>query len=306
MLRSIQHQIETGSPARRPKGDKVTITHDVQTGVSAQAQGKASIIEVRNAAKRFAVNGQALTVFDGISCSIPQGAFLSIVGPSGCGKSTLLKLISGLEAPSGGEILFNGAKVTGPAEGMIYVFQQYTKSIFPWRTVIQNIEFGLNSHKKLGKRERDELCRHYVKLVGLEGYEHYFPYQLSGGMQQRVVIARALICEPSVLLMDEPFSAVDALTRAILQELILKIWQTIPVTILFVTHDVEEAVFLSSRIISLTKSPAKIHEDVAIDLPYPRDQITTRADEKFHGLRQQLFASIFLQEKGGAPSAPRS
>jgi NitT/TauT family transport system ATP-binding protein len=238
--------------------------------------------------------------------TVPAGEMCVILGPSGAGKSTLLRCVNQLVAPSGGEILFNGAKVTGPAEGMIYVFQQYTKSIFPWRTVIQNIEFGLNSHKTLGKRERDELCRHYVKLVGLEGYENYFPYQLSGGMQQRVVIARALICEPSVLLMDEPFSAVDALTRAILQELLLKIWQTIPVTILFVTHDVEEAVFLSSRIISLTKSPAKIHEDVAIDLPYPRDQITTRADEKFHGLRQQLFASIFLQEKGGAPSAPRS
>ncbi len=271
----------------------MTATNEVQT---------APIIEVRNAAKRFAVNGQSLTVFDGVSCAIPQGAFLSIVGPSGCGKSTLLKLISGLEPPSGGEILFNGKKVTGPADGMIYVFQQYTKSIFPWRTVIENIEFGLNSHKKnLSRSEREDLCRQYVKLVGLEGYENYFPYQLSGGMQQRVVIARALICEPSVLLMDEPFSAVDALTRAILQELILNIWRTIPVTILFVTHDVEEAVFLSSRIISLTKSPAKIHEDVDIELPYPRDQITTRAEPKFHGLRQRLFASIFLQEKGVAP-----
>jgi NitT/TauT family transport system ATP-binding protein len=281
----------------------VTITQEVQT----DAPRPAPIIEVRNAAKRFSVNGQSLTVFDGVSCAIPQGAFLSIVGPSGCGKSTLLKLISGLEAPSGGEILFNGAKVTGPAQGMIYVFQQYTKSIFPWRTVIQNIEFGLNSHKKkLSRSARADLCRHYVKLVGLEGYENYFPYQLSGGMQQRVVIARALICEPAVLLMDEPFSAVDALTRAILQELLLKIWQTIPVTILFVTHDVEEAVFLSSRIISLSKSPAKIHEDVAIDLPYPRDQIATRADERFHELRQQLFASIFLQEKGGAPGASPS
>ena len=185
---------------------------------------------------------------------------------------------------------------------MIYVFQQYTKSIFPWRTVLQNIEFGLRSHRKIGQREGRDLCLQYVKLVGLEGYEHYFPYQLSGGMQQRVVIARALICEPSVLLMDEPFSAVDALTRAILQELILKIWQTIPVTILFVTHDVEEAVFLSSRIVSLTKPPARIHEDVEIDLPYPRDQIRTRADDRFNGLRQRLFASIFLQEKGSAPT----
>ena len=279
-------------------GETVSATHEVQ----AEASPSTPIIEVRDASKRFAVNGQAPTVFDGVSCSIPQGAFLSIVGPSGCGKSTLLKLISGLEAPSGGEILFNGKAINGPAEGMIYVFQQYTKSIFPWRTVIENIEFGLNSHKKgLSRQEREDLCRHYVKLVGLEGYENYFPYQLSGGMQQRVVIARALICEPSVLLMDEPFSAVDALTRAILQELILNIWRTIPVTILFVTHDVEEAVFLSSRIISLTKSPARIHEDVAIDLPYPRDQITTRAEPKFHALRQQLFASIFLQEKGVAP-----
>ena len=221
------------------------------------------------------------------------------VGPSGCGKSTLLKLISGLDTPTSGEIFFEGKKITGPAQGMIYVFQQYTKSIFPWRTVIQNIDFGLQSHKKLPRKEATDLCREYIKLVGLEGYENYFPYQLSGGMQQRVVIARALICEPKVLLMDEPFSAVDALTRAILQELILKIWDTIPVTILFVTHDVEEAVFLSSHIFSLTKAPARIHEDLAIDLPYPRDPIRTRAEPKFTEMRQRFFGSIFLQEKSG-------
>jgi len=258
------------------------------------------IIEVRQAVKRFTVNGQPMTVFDGLNCSIEQGSFLSIVGPSGCGKSTLLKLISGLEPATGGEILFNGKRVDGPASGMIYVFQQYTKSIFPWRTVIENVAFGLQSHrKKLSAKEADDLCRHYVKLVGLEGYEHFYPYQLSGGMQQRVVIARALICEPEVLLMDEPFSAVDALTRAILQELVLKIWQTIPVTILFVTHDVEEAVFLSNRIISLSKAPARINDDVAIDLAYPRDQIATRGQDHFHALSQRLFSSIFLQEKAG-------
>ena len=176
-----------------------------------------------------------------------------MIGPSGCGKSTLLKLIAGLETPSAGEVRFNGRCVDGPAKGMIYVFQQYTKSIFPWRTVIQNVEFGLSSHKRLGRKEARERCREYIRLVGLAGYEDYHPYQLSGGMQQRVCIARALICEPEVLLMDEPFSAVDAMTRAVLQELILKIWQTVPVTILFVTHDVEEAVFLSTRIISLTR-----------------------------------------------------
>jgi NitT/TauT family transport system ATP-binding protein len=272
------------------------------TVVSGTAAGR-PIIEVKGLGKVFFVNGNALTVFQNLSCSIEKGSFLSIVGPSGCGKSTLLKLISGLELPTKGEVVFNGETIAGPAKGMIYVFQQYTKSIFPWRNVIQNVEFGLNSFKKLSASEARTRCLEYIRLVGLDGYENYYPYQLSGGMQQRVCIARALICEPDVLLMDEPFSAVDALTRAILQELILKIWETIPVTILFVTHDVEEAVFLSNRIISLSKTPAVIREDVAIDLPYPRDQIRTREDERFTGFRHRLFSSIFAQEKGGEAAA---
>jgi NitT/TauT family transport system ATP-binding protein len=259
------------------------------------------IIDVQGLGKVFFVNGNVLTVFDGLSCSIEKGSFLSIVGPSGCGKSTLLKLISGLELPTKGRVVFNGEAITGPAKGMIYVFQQYSKSIFPWRSVIQNVEFGLNSFKKVSRSDARARCLEYIRLVGLDGYENYYPYQLSGGMQQRVCIARALICEPDVLLMDEPFSAVDALTRAILQELILKIWEAIPVTILFVTHDVDEAVFLSSRIVSLSKTPATIREDVTIDLPYPRDQIRTREDERFTAFRHRLFSSIFMQEKGGRP-----
>lgn len=263
------------------------------------------IIEFDNLSKAFAVNGRALTVFERLSCRIDKGSFVSMVGPSGCGKSTLLKLISGLEAPTSGAIVFNGRPVAGPAKGMICVFQQYAKSIFPWRTVIQNVEFGLNAAKTLGRAQAREKCREYIRLVGLEGYEHYHPYQLSGGMQQRVCIARALICEPDVLLMDEPFSAVDAMTRAILQELILKIWETIPVTILFVTHDVDEAVLLSSRVLSLSRAPAAIREDLPIDLPYPRDQIKTRDNERFTALRQRLFTSIFQAEKSGmaAPQA---
>jgi NitT/TauT family transport system ATP-binding protein len=272
------------------------------TVVSGKAAGK-PIIEVKGLGKVFFVNGNALTVFQNLSCSIDKGSFLSIVGPSGCGKSTLLKLISGLEVPTKGEVVFNGKPIDGPAKGMIYVFQQYTKSIFPWRSVIQNVEFGLNSFKRLSRQEARARCLEYIRLVGLDGYENYHPYQLSGGMQQRVCIARALICEPDVLLMDEPFSAVDALTRAILQELILKIWEALPVTILFVTHDVEEAVFLSNRIISLSKTPAVIREDMGIDLPYPRDQIRTREDERFTGFRHRLFSSIFAQEKGGEAGA---
>ena len=238
-------------------------------------------------------------MFENLSCRIDKGSFLSVVGPSGCGKSTLLKLISGLEPPTQGEVIFNDRPIVGPATGLIYVFQQYAKSIFPWRTVIENVAFGLNNYQKIGRREARERCLDYIRMVGLQGYENYYPFQLSGGMQQRVCIARALICEPAVLLMDEPFSAVDALTRAILQELILKIWQTIPVTILFVTHDVDEAVFLSSRVISLTRTPASITEDVVIDLPYPRDPIKSREDERFRALHRRLFSSIFMQEKGG-------
>ncbi len=263
------------------------------------------IIELKDLAKVFSVNGHVLTVFDNLAARIERRSFLSIVGPSGCGKSTLLKLISGLDAPTRGTVLFNGHPVAGPAKGMIYVFQQYTKSIFPWRTVMQNVEFGLAAAKRLGRKEARERCVEYIRLVGLDGYENYHPYQLSGGMQQRVCIARALICEPEVLLMDEPFSAVDAMTRAILQELILKIWEKIPVTILFVTHDVDEAVLLSSRVVSLGRAPAAIREDLPIDLPYPRDQIRTRDDERFTAFRQRLFSSIFLQEKGGtAAPAP--
>jgi NitT/TauT family transport system ATP-binding protein len=261
------------------------------------------IIEVQHVAKSFTVNGNELRVFQDLSCRIETGSFLSIIGPSGCGKSTLLKLIAGLETPTGGQILFNDKPVTGPPKGMIYVFQQYTKSIFPWRTVLQNVEFGLSSHKTLARQETRERCMEYIRLVGLDGYENYYPYQLSGGMQQRVCIARALICEPAVLLMDEPFSAVDAMTRAILQELILKIWETIPITILFVTHDVDEAVFLSSRIISLSKAPAAVKENIAIDLPYPRDPIKTREADRFTALRQLLFSSIFIQEKAGTQSS---
>jgi NitT/TauT family transport system ATP-binding protein len=267
-----------------------------------QPRRKDSVIRLRGLGKTFKSKKKGLTVFDGLTCDIERRSFLSIIGPSGCGKSTLLKLISGLETPTHGEILFNECVVAGPPKGMIYVFQQYTKSILPWRTVIGNVEFGLRAQRSVSSMEARQRCREYIDLVGLKGYEDYYPYQLSGGMQQRVCIARALICEPDVLLMDEPFSAVDAMTRAILQELVLKIWETLPITVLFVTHDVDEAVLLSSRVISLGRAGAGIMQDVAIELPQPRDQIATRADPKFTQLRQQLFASIFVQEKSAAPA----
>jgi NitT/TauT family transport system ATP-binding protein len=261
------------------------------------------IIELRDLTKVFPTHARDLTVFDGLSCRIQKGSFLSVIGPSGCGKSTLLKIIGGLEPPTAGEVRFDGRTVTAPPKGMICVFQQYTKSIFPWRTVRENVELGLRAQKTVNRAQARERCNEYINLVGLQTYEDYYPYQLSGGMQQRVCIARALIGEPVVLLMDEPFSAVDAMTRAILQELVLKIWDKLAITILFVTHDVDEAVFLSTRIVSLGRAGAGIAQDVAIDLPSPRDQIATRAEPRFTALRQQLFSSIFVQEKTGAAPA---
>lgn len=258
------------------------------------------IIDLNDVDKTFRYRKRSLSVFSKFTCKIESRSFVSIVGPSGCGKSTLLKLISGLETPSSGSIAFSGSPVIGPPKGMIYVFQQYTKSIFPWRTVVENVEFGLRIARSISSRSSRELCREYIDLVGLGGYEDYYPYQLSGGMQQRVCIARALICQPQVLLMDEPFSAVDAMTRAILQELIMGIWQKLPVTILFVTHDIDEAVLLSTRIISLGRTGGGISEDLTIDLPFPRDQITTRANPRFTELRQRLFSAIFMQEKSGS------
>ena len=259
-----------------------------------------AIIELRAVNKVYSARGRDLTVFEGLSCRIAPGGFVSVIGPSGCGKSTLLKIISGLEPATAGEVLFEGRAVAGPPKGMIYVFQQYTKSIFPWRTVRGNVEFGLTARRRVPRAEARERCDEYINLVGLDRYADYYPYQLSGGMQQRVCIARALIGEPAVLLMDEPFSAVDAMTRALLQDLVLKIWDKLAITILFVTHDVDEAVLLSSRILSLGPAGAGIAQDVAIDLPRPRDQIATRAEPRFTALRQQLFASIFAQEKNEA------
>jgi NitT/TauT family transport system ATP-binding protein len=300
-LRRRESQILCPAAAPRPSDLDPAAMPMTDAHPAAAAHGQ-PIVELKGITKAFAAHGREIVVFRHLSFSLASGAFLSVVGPSGCGKSTLLRLISGLDRPTSGEIMFRGLPIAGPPKGAIYVFQQYTKSIFPWRTVIQNVAFGIASQSSLSRKAIHEKCLQYIRLVGLEGYEQYYPSQLSGGMQQRVAIARALICEPAVLLMDEPFSAVDAMTRAILQELILDIRAKMPVTVIFVTHDVEEAVFLSSRIISLGRDATGIKEDLPVRLAYPRDQIKTRAHPQFLALRQQLFSSIFAQEKAGIPA----
>jgi len=226
-------------------------------------------------------------VFEDLRFDIAEGEFLTIVGPSGCGKSTLLKIIAGLVAPSSGSVRLRGAPVSAPPREMIYVFQQYEKSIFPWLSVRDNVAFGLRD-----ARERTERTRRFIERVHLEGYESYYPSQLSGGMQQRVALARALACQPAVLLMDEPFSAVDALTRASLQQLVLELWQELRLTVLFVTHDVDEAVFVSSRVLALAGRPARVDIDRPIELPYPRDPVRSHEDPRFIARRSELYLSI--------------
>lgn len=210
-----------------------------------------------------------LRVFNGISLTVGESDFVSIIGSSGCGKSTLLNMAAGLSDVSSGTIRVDGQPVRGPGLDRGVVFQEF--GLFPWLNVLGNIAFGLRS-KGVPSEKRMELARHYVDLVGLSGFEDYYPYRLSGGMRQRVGLARALAVEPSVLLMDEPFGALDAQTRESMQNALSDIWERTRKTVLFITHDIREAIFLSNRVIVLSGRPATITQEIVIDLPRPRNR----------------------------------
>jgi NitT/TauT family transport system ATP-binding protein len=224
------------------------------------------------------------------------------VGPSGCGKTTLLKCISGLMSPTSGSVTLAGKPVTGPPEDMAVVFQEYGRSLFPWMSVRKNVELPLKE-KKLPKARRTELVDEALAAVGLTEAAGRYPWQLSGGMQQRVAIARAIAYEPKVLLMDEPFAAVDAQTRADLEDLIRVVWQKFGVTILFVTHDIDEAVYLGQRVLVLSNSPTVVQDDLVVDLPAERDQLTTRSDPRFTELRATVYAEIQAAKRGAIPAS---
>jgi NitT/TauT family transport system ATP-binding protein len=257
--------------------------------------GKA-VLRVRGVHKSFAAAGATTVALNGINLDIEAGSFVSIIGPSGCGKSTLLQIMAGLTSPTSGEVHYGQTRVQGPPPDVIYVFQQYTRSLFPWKTVERNVAFGLESKGTMSRSEIAERTRELIGLVKLSGFEQHYPWQLSGGMQQRVAIARALACRPEVLLMDEPFSAVDALTRAGLQELLRLLWRDLKLTVIFVTHDVDEGVYLSTRVVALSRAPATIAIDTPIDLPAPRDQIATRALPAYLEYRARLLAQLFSEE----------
>jgi len=253
-------------------------------------------IAVRGVHKSYAGHGRTTHALAGVELSVERGSFVSIVGPSGCGKSTLLQIMAGLVSATRGEVLLDSRTVREPPPEMIYVFQQYTRSLFPWKTVQANVAYGLESRGGLAPDAIRARTQEYIGLVKLDGFESHYPWQLSGGMQQRVAIARALACRPDVLLMDEPFSSVDALTRVCLQELVMRLWRELGLTIVFVTHDTEEAIYLSTRVIALSKPPAVVGMDLAIELPHPRDQITTRELPSYLEYRHRLLSQLFADE----------
>ncbi|HEX6356263.1 ABC transporter ATP-binding protein [Actinophytocola sp.] len=241
--------------------------------------------------KTYDGKGRRVEAIGDVSFSVADGEFVSVVGPSGCGKTTLLRCIAGLLAPTSGEVFVEGKKVTGPPDGLAVVFQEYGRSLFPWLRVADNVDLPLRA-AGMSKTERGVLAAEALESVGLGDAHSAYPWQLSGGMQQRVAIARAIAYQPRVLLMDEPFAAVDAQTRADLEDLIRSVWQRLGVTLVFVTHDIDESVYLGQRVIMLSSSPTTVAEDLRIDLPAERDQLTTRSDPRFTELRGQVYEQI--------------
>jgi NitT/TauT family transport system ATP-binding protein len=251
------------------------------------------MLEVRQLSKVFFEDNDpekpGLVALYNISVAIRKNEFVSLLGPSGCGKTTLIRIIAGLLPADRGQVVVNGNAVTAPGRDRCMVFQQF--GLLPWRTVLSNVEFGLEI-EGAPKEKRAEVARHYLELVGLKGFEDYYPHQISGGMQQRVGIARALSKKPDILLMDEPFGAVDAQTREQLQEELLKIWSRTDTTVVFVTHSIDEALYLSDRVVVMQARPGRIKEEVTVDLRRPRWEGDVKADPRFAQLRTHLRESL--------------
>ena len=236
----------------------------------------------------FQRDGTSTGVLENVNLEVRDGEFVCLLGPSGCGKSTLLNIMAGFLSPSAGKVTIGGEPVTGPDPRRIFVFQE--RGVFPWLSVEGNIEFGLF---KLPREERERRIAHYVKLVGLQGFEKAYPSELSGGMKQRLEVARALAVKPDMLFLDEPFGALDSITRLIMRGELLRIWEAERKTIIFVTHDIEESVQLADRVVVMSARPARIQQIVDIDIPHPRDI----SDPRYLALRDGIFEQIGLAHK---------
>jgi NitT/TauT family transport system ATP-binding protein len=255
------------------------------------------MLDVRGLRKVYEGSGRRTEAVRDLTFTVAAGELVCLVGPSGCGKTTLLKCVGGLLEPTAGEVFLAGRKVDGPPPGTAFVFQEYGRSLFPWMRVGQNVELPLKQ-KDLSKARRRELVADALASVGLADAAGAYPWQLSGGMQQRVAIARALAYEPEVLLMDEPFAAVDAQTRADLEDLVRRLWRERGITVLFVTHDIDEAVYLGEWVIVLSASPTVVREQLKVDLPVERDQLSTRVAPRFAELRTRVYEQIQAAKRG--------
>jgi NitT/TauT family transport system ATP-binding protein len=259
-----------------------------------------TVISVDGLGKTYGAGEDAKVAIERVDFEVATGEFVSIVGPSGAGKTTLLKCLTGLLEPTTGRISFEGREIAEPPARMAIVFQDYARSLFPWMTVARNVELPLLD-KGIGKAERRRRVGEALEAVGLPGTERRFPWQLSGGMQQRVALARSLAYKPDCLVMDEPFASVDAQTRFELEDLVLELRHAFGMTVLFVTHDIDEAVYLSDRIVVLTRSPAVVRKILEVDLPRPRDQAATKGHQRFAELRTELLELVQTQR----PTSPR-
>jgi NitT/TauT family transport system ATP-binding protein len=250
------------------------------------------MLRVDHLRKVYGDGKDAVEAIGDLDFEVHDKEFVCIVGPSGCGKTTLLKCMSGLLAPTAGEVRLHDARVDGPPERMALVFQEYSRSLFAWMTVRENVAFPLR-RKQIDKPKARELVEDAVRSVDLnERFLDRYPWELSGGMQQRVAIARALAYEPEIMLMDEPFASVDAQTRADLEDLILQVHREYGVTVVFVTHDIDESVYLGDRIVVLTSAPTTVQETLDVELPAPRDQVETKELAEFARLRAHVYRSI--------------
>ena len=244
--------------------------------------------------------GTSLLALDRVALQVMDGEFVSVVGPSGCGKTTFLSVVDGLIPSSSGEILVDGVTVAKPGPDRAVVFQD--ASLLPWRTVLKNVAYGLEC-AGIKAREAPERAMYFIDMVGLKGFENHYPYELSGGMQQRVNLARALVMDPKILLMDEPFAALDAQTREFMQEELLAIWKKAAKTVLFITHQIDEAIFLSDRVIVFSARPGRVKETLAVDIERPRS-LRLKRDPKFHAIEDRIWGLI--QEESSRLLSPGS
>ncbi len=248
-------------------------------------------LKIENVYKEYDTSKGKMVALNGANLDIAENEFICVVGPSGCGKSTLLNIIAGLLEPTSGTVYLDGKPIEGTGVERGVVFQQY--ALFPWRTVLKNVMFGPEM-KKMPKNQAEEIARKYIKAVGLEGFENSYPKELSGGMKQRVAIARAYAANPEVLLMDEPFGALDAQTRVQLQTELLNTWEKEKKTCFFITHDVDEAIILAQRVVIMSARPGRIKKIVNIDIPYPRTQ-ETKSNPRFLELKAEIWNEVYKE-----------